>query len=77
MGQVASRPAKVLVDAPVDRFVPQRDLWVQLRNTPAKYAHDQALLVCELDADEWMAWVPGFGELCVNRSQFHRIGEAE
>ncbi|MBE9032911.1 hypothetical protein IQ266_24555 [filamentous cyanobacterium LEGE 11480] len=71
-------PTKVSVEAPIDAgFVPQRDIWVQLRNAPATYAHDQALLVCELDADEWVAWVPGYGELCLKRSQFHRIGDAD
>lgn len=74
MARIASRPAKV--STPVAGFVPKRDLWVQLRNAPSDYAYDQAVLVCELNADEWIAWVPGHGELVLNRSQFHRIGAA-
>jgi hypothetical protein len=76
MGQVATVAIQSSIDRPVDGFIPQRDLWVELRNPPAKYAEDMALLVCEVDADDWIAWVPGFGELLVNRSEFHRMGVA-
>ncbi len=76
MGQVATVAIQSSIDRPIDEFVPQRDLWVELRNPPAKYAEDTALLVCKVDVDVWAAWVPGFGELLVNRSQFHRMGEA-
>jgi hypothetical protein len=62
MGQVASVAIQSSTDRPVaaiDRFMPQRDLWVQLRNPPAKYAEDVALLVCAAEMDVWVAWVPG------------------
>jgi hypothetical protein len=76
MGQVASVAIQSSTDRLVDRFMPQRDLWVQLRNPPAKYAEDTALLVCAADVDVWVAWVPGYGEILLTRSQFHRMGEA-
>jgi hypothetical protein len=78
MGQVATVAiqSSTMPLVSIDGFIPQRDLWVELRNPPAKYAEDMALLVCEVDADDWIAWVPGFGELLVNRSQFHRMGES-
>ena len=78
MGQVATVAiqSSTMPLVAIDEFVPQRDLWVELRNAPAKYAEDMALLVCEVDSDDWIAWVPGFGELLVNRSQFHRMGGA-
>jgi hypothetical protein len=78
MGQVATVAIQSSTDRPIaaiDEFIPQRDLWVELRHPPAKYAEDMALLVCEVDADAWIAWVPGFGELLVDRSQFHRMGD--
>jgi hypothetical protein len=79
MGQVASVAIQSSTDRPVaaiDRFMPQRDLWVQLRNPPTQYAEDVALLVCAADVDVWVAWVPGYGEILLNRSAFHRMGEA-
>jgi hypothetical protein len=81
MGQATSVSANVAANQfidgidVVDGFVPRQDVWVQLRNAPSDYAYDQALLICELDGDQWMAWVPDHGELCLNRSQFHRIGD--
>jgi hypothetical protein len=78
MGQVASAPVMSPVNrsTAIDGFVPQRDLWVELRHPPTPYAEAMALLVCEVEADAWVAWVPGFGELLVNRSAFHRMGES-
>jgi hypothetical protein len=77
MGQVATVAvmSSTMPVVSIDGFVPQRDLWVELRNSPAKYAEDMALLVCEVAADNWIAWVPGYGEILLNRSAFHRMGE--
>lgn len=51
-------------------FQPKSDLWVALRNAPSDFSHDEALLLCETSVGEWVAWVPGFGEVTLNRSQF-------
>lgn len=53
-------------------FRPESDLWVTLRNAPSDDSHDEALLLCETSLGEWIAWVPGFGEIALNRSQFHQ-----
>jgi hypothetical protein len=78
MGQVATVAvmSSTMPVVSIDGFVPQRDLWVELRHPPTPYAEAMALLVCEVEADAWVAWVTGFGELLVNRSAFHRMGEA-
>jgi hypothetical protein len=78
MGQVATVAiqSSTMPLVSIDGFVPQRDLWVELRHPPTPYAEAMALLVCEVEADAWVAWVPGFGELLVNRSAFHRMGES-
>ncbi len=78
MGQVASVAVmpSTLPMVSIDGFVPQRDLWVQLRNSPTSYAEDTALLVCAAAVDVWVAWVPGYGEILLNRSEFHRMDES-
>lgn len=37
--------------------------WVSLNLPPSKYAHDMALLLCEATEDQWLAWIPDFGEI--------------
>jgi hypothetical protein len=77
MGQVATVAiqSSTMPLVSIDGFVPQRDLWVELRHAPTPYAEAMALLVCAVDADDWVAWVPGYGEILLNRSAFHRMGE--
>ena len=72
---IASNPQSVQLTAPVAAlddavFQPKSDLWVALRNAPSDESHDEALLLCESSVGEWVAWVPGFGEITLNRSQF-------
>jgi hypothetical protein len=37
--------------------------WVSLNVLPSEYAHDMALLLCEAAEDQWLAWIPDFGEI--------------
>ena len=46
--------------------------WVQMREKPNPYSHDQALLLCQVTEDEWVAWVPDHGEMVLYRHQFFR-----
>lgn len=57
-------------------FQPESDLWVALRNPPSDYSHHEALLLCEIESGNWVAWVPGYGEIMLNRSQFYQSEEA-
>lgn len=43
--------------------------WVSLFVLPSEYAHDQALLLCELDEERWVTWIPNHGEaeLCLRQ----------
>ncbi len=50
-------------------FIPQANQWVQLRNCLSEYSADTALLLCPGDRDRWIAWVPGFGQATLERSQ--------
>ena len=57
-------------------FQPEGGLWVSLRNAPSDYSHDEALLLCETFPGEWVSWVPGFGEITLNRGQFYQNEQA-
>ncbi|NJK29695.1 MAG: hypothetical protein HC851_01635 [Acaryochloris sp. RU_4_1] len=63
-------PEQTLVSS--DSFVPRADQWVQLRDCLSEYSSDTALLLCEEEAGQWVAWVPGFGSATLNRSQLLR-----
>jgi hypothetical protein len=39
--------------------------WVRLRELPSPYSFDEALLLCETEPGNWLAWVPDFGELLI------------
>ena len=72
--QPASTIAALDTTPPIEAaFSPQQGLWVQLRNRPSDYAFDQALLLCESFPGEWVAWIPGFGEINLTRGQFLQL----
>jgi hypothetical protein len=49
---------------------PQPGDWVHLYVSPSPYAHDMALLLCQIDADRWVTWVPDHGQAEVDRREF-------
>jgi len=51
-------------------FIPQANCWVQLRDRPSPFGHDEALLLCEMDGNRWVAWIPDHGETLLHRSEF-------
>jgi hypothetical protein len=81
MGQIASLPngIEIIAESTLDNFQPnfqpQADNWVQLRNLPSTYSYDRAILICPIEQDAWIAWVPDYGEILLQRSQFHRSGD--
>lgn len=48
----------------------QPDTWVQLLELPSKYSFEEALLLCQMSPDEWVAWIPDHGEAVLKESQF-------
>jgi hypothetical protein len=56
---------------PVCHLTYTRDAWVQLLEPPSEYASDEALLLCQDSPDSWIVWVPNYGEVALNRSQFY------
>ncbi|MDZ8184889.1 MAG: hypothetical protein RMX96_08560 [Nostoc sp. ChiSLP02] len=44
--------------------------WVKLLELPNPFSFDEALLLCPVSEDEWLAWVPDHGEIILNIRQF-------
>jgi hypothetical protein len=55
---------------PVCHIVYNRDTWVKLSQVPSEYCADEALLLCQESFDTWVAWIPGYGEMLLDRSNF-------
>jgi hypothetical protein len=68
-------PSTVAIDADIiiDRFQPQSDTWVKLRDRPTPYSDDEALLLCETVEGLWLAWVSGFGQMTLQPGEFYRL----
>jgi hypothetical protein len=56
---------------PVCHITYTRDTWVKLLCTPGTYAFDEAKLLCEESPNTWVAWIPDYGEVVLNRSHFY------
>lgn len=46
-------------------------VWVQLITPPSAYSQDQALLLCRHSEDEWVVWIPNYGEMVLHVSEFY------
>ncbi|WP_375473671.1 hypothetical protein [uncultured Nostoc sp.] len=44
--------------------------WVNLLQLPKPFSFDEALLLCPVSADDWLAWIPDHGETILNIGQF-------
>jgi hypothetical protein len=55
---------------PVCNLVYNRDTWVKLSQVPNEYCADEALLLYQESFDTWVAWIPGYGEMLLGRSNF-------
>ncbi len=55
------------------RFMPS--MWVQLLNPPTAYSFDQAWLLCQCAENQWLAWVPEYGELLLTIDEFRSLTE--
>ena len=47
--------------------------WVHLLELPSPYSFDEALLLCQISEDEWVAWIPDHGEALLHTGQFCQI----
>jgi hypothetical protein len=49
----------------------EANTWVKLSQLPSPFSFDEALLLCQVSFDEWLAWIPDYGEIRLNVTQFH------
>ncbi|BAZ13697.1 hypothetical protein NIES4071_55370 [Calothrix sp. NIES-4071] len=56
---------------PVCHITYTRDTWVKLLLSPSEYAFDEAKLLCQKSSDTWVAWVPDYGEVILDKSYFY------
>lgn len=48
----------------------QASTWVKLLELKSAFSFDEALLLCQVTEDEWLAWIPDHGEELLNTRQF-------
>jgi hypothetical protein len=48
----------------------QASTWVKLLELKSAFSFDEALLLCQVTEDEWLAWIPDHGEALLNTRQF-------
>ncbi len=45
-------------------------MWVKLLSLPTTYCSEEALLICQQSEQEWLAWIPDYGEILLDRGEF-------
>lgn len=56
---------------PVCHITYNRDTWVKLLQPPSEYGFEEAKLLCQESSDAWVAWVPDYGEIVLDKSHFY------
>lgn len=56
---------------PVCHITYNRDSWVKLNQSPNAFSDKEALLLCEKSSGIWVSWVPGYGEILLDKSEFY------
>lgn len=49
---------------------PAADTWVRLLEPANSYCDGDALLLCPISNEEWLAWLPSQGETLISTTQF-------
>ncbi len=49
----------------------EANIWVRLLQHPSPYDFDEALLLCQVSIDEWLAWIPEYGQIQLKVNQFY------
>jgi hypothetical protein len=48
----------------------QPSTWVRLFNPPTAFSFDEAWLLCQCSDEEWLAWIPDYGEILLYTDEF-------
>ncbi len=62
---------RILALSPVCHLNYTRDTWVKLENQPSPRCFDEAKLLLQDDNGLWLAWIPDFGVVHLDRSEFY------
>lgn len=49
--------------------------WVKLVQPPSVFSSDEALLLCQCSDNQWLAWVPEYGEIVLDMDEFYEMPE--
>ncbi len=52
------------------QFAIAPSVWVKLLLLPEAFCSDEALLLCQYSDSQWLAWIPDYGEILLDRGQF-------
>lgn len=63
--------SEVLVPHLLPSTIADVGMWVKLRQAPGLFSSDEALLLCPLENDQWLAWVPDYGEMTLDQDEFY------
>lgn len=44
--------------------------WVKLLNPPTAFSFDEAWLLCQCSEDQWLGWIPDYGEILLHTREF-------
>lgn len=58
---------------PAPKFKPST--WVKVFNPPTAFSFDEAWLLCQCSDDEWLAWIPDYGEILLRTDEFVNLAE--
>ncbi|MCT7949800.1 hypothetical protein NG798_08370 [Ancylothrix sp. C2] len=67
-GQSPFYPLSEIKEIWQEKFEP--NTWVKLLDVPSAYSFDEALLLCGLEDDRWVVWIPDHGEAVLHTGQF-------
>jgi len=45
-------------------------IWVKLLTPPTAFSFDEAWLLCQISENQWLGWIPDYGELLLNLDEF-------
>lgn len=62
-----------LYRSPLTQFEPST--WVKLLNPPTAFSFDEAWLLCQCSDQEWLAWIPDYGEIRLHVNEFCHLAE--
>lgn len=59
------------LNSPQQEF--QANTWVQLLELKSTFSFDEALLLCQISENHWVAWIPDCGEAVLHTSEFSAL----